>query len=294
MSYDQPGPYGGRPQQPGPGQPQQPGPYGHQPQAPQGVPPQGHGGPQQGGPGGSSQPQHPGHHGGWAHHGQVPTPPPGGGGGKKVGLVAGAVVALAAMAGGVWYFTGSGGAKPKDDGPHRLTAPAAVLGGTYRSVTKKTDEPRPLNGSKAKYLAGTGISGDSQSVVNVYSTSAELHDVPKAEGLVFLGVYGEVEDPGKTLDAVLAEMKKRPDTTFIGDPQDMSPEGLDGAVMKCRQAESRTPSLPAHTRTGVRCVWADHSTVGVVTPSKPTGGYSMDEAARIAADLRKEVRVAGK
>ncbi|MFD3514774.1 hypothetical protein [Streptomyces sp. NPDC058657] len=213
-----------------------------------------------------------------------------------------AVVALAVIGGGVWYLTaggdgggdGGGGAKLKDDGPHRLTAPAEVLGGTYKSVTKKTDEPRPLGESKAKFLAGTGISADSQSVVNVYSASAELQGVPQAAGLAFLGVHGEVQDPGKTLDAVLAEMKKRPGVRFIGDAQEVSPDGLDGAVMKCQKAESGDPSLPGHTRTGFSCVWADYSTLGVVSPSKPTAEHSMDEAARIAAALRKEVRVAGK
>ncbi|MFD3331852.1 hypothetical protein ACFWV1_04230 [Streptomyces sp. NPDC058700] len=182
---------------------------------------------------------------------------------------------------------------PTDDGPHRLTAPVEVLGGTYKSVVGKADEPRPLNESKAKYLAGTGMSADSTSVANVYATSAELHDVPKAEGLVFLGVHGEVKDPERTLDAVFAEMRKRPDTTPVGDARDMSPDGLDGAVMKCQKAEPKTPTLPGHTRTGVRCVWVDYSTVGVVTLSNPAADYSMEEAAEITAALREEVRVAG-
>ncbi|MEU2117345.1 hypothetical protein ABZ567_17190 [Streptomyces sp. NPDC016459] len=286
MSYDQPGPYGA--------QPQQPGPYGQQPQAPQSVPRHGYGGPRQGRPGGSD-PQQSAHHDGWVLHGQVPTPPEGEGSGKRVGLIVGAVMALAVVGGGAWYFTagGGGGATLKDDGPHRLTAPVEVLGGTYKSVVKKADEPRPLNESKAKYLAGTGISADSTSVVNVYSTSAELHEVPKADGLVFLGVHGEVKDPQRTLDAVFAAMRKRPDTTLIGDAREMSPGGLNGAVMKCQKAEPKTPTLPGHTQVGVRCVWADYSTIGVVTLSNPTAAYSMDEAAEITAALRKEVRVAG-
>ncbi|MFF0740397.1 hypothetical protein ACFYVL_08335 [Streptomyces sp. NPDC004111] len=305
MSYNQPGPYSGLPQQPGPygpGQPQQPGqqgPYGQPPQAPPGAPQQGYGPPPQGWPGGPGQPHQSGHHDGWGPPGQVPPRPPGAGGGKKAALVVGAVVALVVMGGGAWYLTagggggGGGGAKLADDGPHRLTAPAVVLGGTYKSVTKRDDEPRPLNQSKAKDLAGTGVSADSASVVNVYSTSEELHGAPTSDGLVFLGVHGEIKDPGKTVDAVFAELKKRPATTFIGDAQEMSPDGLNGAVMKCQKAESQKPPIPGHTR-GVVCVWADYSTLGVVTPSRPGAEYSMDEAAKTAAALRKEVRVAGK
>lgn len=64
--------------------------------------------------------------------------------------------------------------------------------------------------------------------------------------------------------------------------------------MKCQKVEPKTPCLPGHTQAGVRCVWADYSTIGVVTPSKPAAEYSMDEAAEIAAVLRGEVRVAGR
>ncbi|MEU8893962.1 hypothetical protein [Streptomyces sp. NPDC048442] len=302
MSHHQPSPYGGQPQQPGqfgPGQPQQRGPYG---QPPQGVPQQGYGYPQQGQPGGPRQPQQPGHHDVWGPHGQVPpSPPSGGGGGTRAGLIVGAVVALFAIGGGAWYLTAGGdgggdaggGTKLTDDGPHRLTAPAEVLDGTYKSVTKKDDEPRALNESKAKYLAGTGISADAESVVNVYSVSEELHGAPKVEGLTFLGIHGEVKDPETTLDAVFAKMKERPGTTFLGDARKMSPDDLNGAVMKCQKVQSQIPSIPGHTES-VRCVWADHSTIGVVTPSKPAAEYSMEEAAKIAAALRKEVRIAAK
>ncbi|MFJ6699561.1 hypothetical protein ACIQM4_26295 [Streptomyces sp. NPDC091272] len=304
MSYDQPGPYGGQPQQPGPyeqgpphqpglygqGGPQYPGPYGQVPPVPQGAPSQGYGPPQQGPPDAYGPPQQPGH-----LDPQAP-PAPGAGGGKKAWLVVGAVVALAVTGGGIWYLTAGSdeGSGPKNDGPHRLTAPAEVLGGKYKSVTKKADEPRPLDASKANYLAGTGISADSRSVVNVYSAATELHDAPRAEGLTFLGVHGEVADPARTLDAVFAELRQRPNGNFLGAAQAVAPDGLDGAVMKCQKSERETPALPLHRQPTVTCVWADHSTVGVVTPSKPDAVYSVEEAAQLAADLRKAVRVAGR
>ncbi|MDG4857816.1 hypothetical protein P8605_06535 [Streptomyces sp. T-3] len=119
MSYNQPGPYGGQPQQPGPygqGQPQQPGPYGQQPQQPQpgyGYPQQapqqqpGYGYPQQPQQGGYGQPQQPGQPYGQQQdpYGQVPPPPSGGGNNKKIAIIAASVVVLAAIGGGVFFLT---------------------------------------------------------------------------------------------------------------------------------------------------------------------------------------------
>ncbi|MEV4949322.1 hypothetical protein [Streptomyces sp. NPDC053755] len=307
MSYNQPGPYGGQPQQPGPyGQPGQPGPYGQPPQAPQpgygypqqapqGVPPQQpYGYPQQPGPYGQPPQQPP--------YGQAPgayPPPPPGGPKKKTGLIVGAVVvALAVVAGGAWYFTAGGGASSvADDGPHKLITPETVLGEYKKQpgagADKNSLKDAEQNGVKNAKNVGAGY--------QVKDTSNPL----ATKIISFSGLYGEIADPEKTIDNVFANIKaeaekdqgKADEPKLVGSPQEYEPAELDGAVLKCQQAKSEAnaaTSTPAFTMTF--CVWADHSTVGFVTPmdmaSMATGkAGTAEEAAAITAKLRKEVRV---
>ncbi|MGW7469847.1 hypothetical protein ACWGJT_35585 [Streptomyces xantholiticus] len=321
MSYNQPGPYGGQqPQQPGSygqpgpyGQPQgQPGPYGQQPQAPQpgygypqqapqGVPPQ-----QQ--PGQWGQPQQPGpygqqpQYGGQQPGGYPPPPPPQGGGGKKTGLIIGAVVVALAVLGGGGYFLLGGGGGLEDDGPHKLTAPATIINGEYKRATKDEPKAKPADKEESAILAASGVT-DPMSIGTTYSTidltgldptdPSAAEKVAKAKNLVFIGVYGKIEDPEKVLDATLAEFKKDTkdsETKMIGDPKEVEPDGLEGAVMKCQQAESKNQRTGQQQSTYM-CLWADYSTVGIVEPIQGAAGTSLDEASKLAADVRNEVRV---
>ncbi|MBT2439233.1 hypothetical protein J7E93_03675 [Streptomyces sp. ISL-36] len=321
MSYNQPGPYGGQPQQPGPyGQPGQPGPYGQQPgpygqppqapqpgygypqQAPQGVPPQQppYGYPQQQ-PGPYGQPpQQPPYGQAPGPGGYMPHPPAAPK--KKTGLIiGGAVVALALIAGGAWYFTAGGGAGSSiaDDGPHKLTTPETVL-------TEYKKKP----GSEGSGEKDSLKDAQQKGVKNATNVSAGYEVKNEANPLgtkiiSFSGLYGEVADPEQVVDDVFASIKAEADKdkgkpnepTLVGSPQAYEPAELDGAVLKCQQAKSEADagtSTPAFTMTF--CVWADHSTVGFVTPmdmaSMATGkAGSPEEAAALTAKLRKEVRV---
>ncbi|MEU6435243.1 hypothetical protein AB0909_04480 [Streptomyces albidoflavus] len=325
MSYNQPGPYGGQPQQPGPyGQqpPQGPPPggqpgYGYPQQggAPQQQP--GYGYPQQGqqpGPYGQVPPQQPGQPGG--PYGQVP-PPPSGGGGKKTGLiVAASVVAVAVLAGGAWLLTsggdddkpgGGGGGDSvasgglKDDGPHKLTTPDKVLGGQYTRGTPDTPA-KDASSSDAKSLATAGITG-AKGLGTIYSTidlttldpndAQTAEKVAAAKNVTFFGVFGKVADPQATLDKTFAEFTKSAEqngTTLSGEAEAVTPDGLDGAVMKCQGAETKNPTTGLQQKTNM-CMWADYSTIGLVEPVQGATGTTMDEAAEIAAKLRSEVRV---
>ncbi|MGW5023561.1 hypothetical protein ACWEO9_01535 [Streptomyces albidoflavus] len=281
MSYNQPGPYGG--------QPQQPGPYGQ-------VPPQ-----QPGQPGGP--------------YGQVP-PPPSGGGGKKTGLiVAASVVAVAVLAGGAWLLTsggdddkpGGGGGDSvasgglKDDGPHKLTTPDKVLGGQYTRGTPDTPA-KDASSSDAKSLATAGIT-NAKGLGTIYSTidlttldpndAQTAEKVAAAKNVTFFGVFGKVADPQATLDKTFAEFTKSAEqngTTLSGEAEAVTPDGLDGAVMKCQGAETKNPTTGLQQKTNM-CMWADYSTIGLVEPVQGATGTTMDEAAEIAAKLRSEVRV---
>ncbi|WP_234535951.1 hypothetical protein [Streptomyces shenzhenensis] len=321
MSHNQPGPYGGPPpQQPGPYGPQ-PGPYGQPPQAPQpgygypqqapqaappqpgpyGQPPQpGYGYPQQG------VPPQPNPYGQQPPYGQppygVPQPPAPGGGKKRTGLIIGAVAVVAAIGVGAYFVLGgTGSGALKDDGPHKLTAPASVLSGKYQRYGAPSQEK--ASSSDAKDLAKAGVT-DATSVGAVYSTidlnsldTTDPTSVAKAqtaENFTLVGFYGAVKDPQAALDATFTQMKassSSDDGKLVGDAQSVSPDGLDGAVMKCQQVKGKS-QLTGKDQTAYMCVWADYSTIGIVEPTAGVRTYTLDESAKIAADVRGDVRVA--
>ncbi|MER6266365.1 hypothetical protein [Streptomyces sp900105755] len=329
MSHNQPGPYGGPPpqQQPGP-YGQQPGPYGGPPQAPQpgygypqqappAAPPQpgpygqqppqpGYGYPQQG------VPPQPNPYGQQPSYGQqppygqqpygVPQPPAPGGGKKKTGLVIGAVAVVAAVAVGAYFVLAGGGGGLKDDGPHKLSAPASILSAKYKRVGDSSEQK--ASSSDASDLAKSGVT-DATSVTAIYSTielesldtsnPADVAKAETAENVTLFGVYGSVKDPQAALDATFANMKKDgasdDSVQLVGDARTVSPDGLDGAVMKCQQAKGKN-QLTGKAQTAYLCIWADYSTIGMVEPTAAVKTYSLDDSAKIAADVRGEVRVA--
>ncbi|MGW6398997.1 hypothetical protein [Streptomyces sp. NPDC055134] len=322
MSYNQPGPYGGQqPQQPGPYGQQQPGPYGQQPpaapqpgygypqQAPQGVPPQQppYGQPQQpyGQPGGYSQPQQPGPYGQQpqAPYGQVPPPPgPPQGGKKKTGLIIGAVAVVAAIGVGAYFMFGGGGSSVADDGPHKLTTPATVLGEYKKSAS---GDDSSMSDKDVKDAEKNGVK-NAQGVGADYQAGDAKTNPLAAKYLKFMGVYGEISDPEKVVDGMFAEMKKNSSTDnsdtgeLVGSPQSFD---SDGAVMKCQETKIKnetpssgeTTSAPKEMSMPV-CIWGDHSTLGIVIPvdlaTAMTGKTAdLQSAADTSTKLRGEVRV---
>ncbi|MFF1696048.1 hypothetical protein ACFVXC_20860 [Streptomyces sp. NPDC058257] len=335
MSYNQPGPYGGQqPQQPGPyggGQPpQQPGPYGQPPQAPQpgyGYPPQapqqqapqqqpGYGYPQQQAPYGQ-QPQAP--------YGQFPPPVPPQGGGKKTGIIIAAVVAVVAVAvGGYFVLAGGdddggkkgggssvagGGAGIKDDGPHKLITPATVL-----SEYKQNKEA----GSEGGMSSDDIEKAEEQGVKNAKDVAAQYQagdeDNPLSQKVLqFNGVYGDITDPEKVVDAMFGEAAKNAEEggtgagggemKLVGSPKSYSPAGLDGAVLKCQEMKlDLGSSSTAGSSQGpsemsmATCIWGDNSTLGIAITSDVANAMAgksadLDGAAETTAKFRKEVRV---
>ncbi|MEV8343042.1 hypothetical protein [Streptomyces niveus] len=316
MSYNQPGPYGGQqpqgqpgpygqqpPQgQPGYGYPQQPPQgqpgYGYPQQPPQGVPQQGYGQPQQPGPYG--QPQQPGPYGGAPGF----PPPQGGAPKKKTGLIiASVVVALAVIGGGAYFLVGGGSSDVADDGPHKLITPATVIDGEY----KKEDSSGSATGGMSKDdLADAekwGVKNPKD--VSAQYQSGSLEDNPLgAKVLSFAGVYGEIEDPEKAVDAMFAFMKSEAEKgdsadegSLVGSPEAFEPDGLDGAIMKCQaMAIKNDPdSGPKEIKLSV-CIWGDYSTLGFSLPVDMTsalGGkpMSLEDSAATTAKLRNDVRV---
>ncbi|MGW6024867.1 hypothetical protein [Streptomyces sp. NPDC055099] len=287
MSYNQPGPYGGQP-------PQQPGPYGQQ--APYGGPQQ----PPAPQPG-YGYPQHP-----QGPYGQQPHAPygqpPSSGGGKKAGIIVAAVVAVAVIGAGVWWFTaGKDGGSVADDGKtYKLTTPASILGGEY----KKADSGGGggMTSSDLKDLEQQGVSNpkDVFAAYNYGEGSA-------MKSLNYSGVYGEIDDPEKVVDAMFAEMEKKSteepgSIQLIGSPEEFTPDGFENGVMKCQQAEFKMgetgagdEGVPNSFKTPM-CVWGDHSTVAYAAYSDVAATASgadikLENVASLVTNLRDDVRV---
>ncbi|WP_406860907.1 hypothetical protein ABZO31_10795 [Streptomyces sp. HUAS MG47] len=317
MSYNQPGPYGGPPQQPGPyGQPD---PYGQPPQAPQpgyGYPQQapqpGYGYPQPGvppqqapygQPGPYGQPQQPGPYGQQPQYGGPGYPPPAPK--KRTGAVVAVVAVVAALGVGAYFvFSGGGGGiggggVSDDTKGYKLTAPETV--GEYKKIPGNGE--KPLNSEQKMRATALGITNPAQ-VVAQYKNSTETL---KGKQLTFSGLYGEIADPEKALDNYFASIGKNPDqleagfkVETVGTSQEVEPAGFEGAVMKCQMVKmtSSAPAKPGQPSElqAPTCAWADYSTLGAVNildmASLVTGqsGVQQTEVADMAAKLYSTAR----
>ncbi|MFF1438591.1 hypothetical protein [Streptomyces sp. NPDC058295] len=329
MSHNQPGPYGGPPQQPGPYGQQ--GPYGQPPQAPQpgyGYPQQpptpqpGYGFPQQPPQGVPAQTPPYGQQPPYAQqptppygqqppYGQppygVPQPPAPSGGGKKAGIVIGAIAVVAAIGVGAYFVIGGGGGGLEDDGAHTLATPTKVL----TEYTRASDDGATAGDDTAAELEKSGVK-DGKTVIGVYSTAdlsgydpedpstlPDSSELATAKGITYAGAYGTIADPEKALDTFFADFKKS-----SGESSSDSGSGssdtelvgepvaadLDGAVMKC-QAAKGTDTITKQEKTDWFCAWADYSTIAMVSPGDATKGITKDVAIDITTKLRDEVRV---
>jgi hypothetical protein len=329
MSYDQPGPYGQQPpQQPGPygappppGQPPgQPGPYGQQQPQPQQQP--GYGYPaaqpqQQPGPYGQPEPQQPGY--GYPAQPQQPSafgqpPAPAAGGpnkAKRAGLAIAALVVVAAVAVGAVVLTGgddedaeSGGtgggagggettayelSLPEESGEFVITSPAQT------TSDMSEEELAQLGLSDAQGTTGVYMAGISPEEAAALTDLSQLGD-RTVNTLVAIGLWGQSDDPASAVDAMFAAgaaqaQEQGQDMSFVGEPQEVPVEGLNGAVLKCQYAEALDPTVGERVQVPT-CAWADNSTMGftVLQRQNATGTLEvpLDEAGRIAAQLRTD------
>ncbi|MFD7512841.1 hypothetical protein ACFV5N_26380 [Streptomyces sp. NPDC059853] len=282
-----PGAYPGQPGPAGPppppgtpyGQPQQPGPYGGPPQGPPG--------------------QYPGQPG----YGQVPPPPPGGGNGKKIGLAVGALAVVAAL--GVGLVVALGGDDEKNETLIGYSLSYPDNSGEFQLV-----QQQDTSGMSEEELAQFGLGPDAEGATANYLAGmdpAELETTDPSElgttpltSMVSVGLWGEVENPEATVDALLAYAAEQAASgeggRLLDSPQAVSPSGLNGATMKCQYAEVEDPSLGQDVEIPL-CVWADNSTMGFTVIQKQAGvtgplELSIDEAANMTATLRSNALVA--
>ncbi|MFF1495787.1 hypothetical protein [Streptomyces sp. NPDC058304] len=307
MSYNQPGPYGAQPpQQPGPYGGPQPGPYGQpapqpgygypQQPPPPGIPPQGY--PQQ------PQPAY-----GYQQPGMPQQPPYGGMPQQpkksKAGVIIAVVVAVAVIAGAGWYFTKGGGASgtvAADTKGYKLVVPESVddfkKDPAYKGSTALSDKDRTE-------LEGIGIKNPTK--VGMNYKSGDPANPLATKSLSFQGIYGDLADPEKTVDAYFAIAKlkagddKSASVELLDSPKTITPSGFSGAVLKCQAMKI---SLTASTATkGPKeftvpiCIWGDYSTLGMVSASDAASllagkpGSTLEQTADLTAKLYKTARV---
>ncbi|MCF6526027.1 hypothetical protein [Streptomyces sp. JJ36] len=301
----QPGPYGAPPpQQPQGGAPGQPG-YGYPQQQPAGQP--GYGYPQQPGQPYGQQPygQQPY---GQQPYGQpgMPAPPQNGGGkGKTIGIVAGALVAVGAVIGGVLVFTSGGDGGGGEVAPYRIAPPEEVLGGEYtKGSDGPTDEQDLADDEDAKKIG----------VENGTGAGAAYQNTEK-ETILLNGVYGDVADPRASSDRLWEEIHRSQEESAetvddyrvetVAERQEYSPDGFDGTSLTC-ETKRQTGEI-AGTAIDIAfatCIWTDSSAVGIVqhrgAPPGPGGGGSYgdpmdqsrlaEETAKIRDAAREEIK----
>lgn len=313
MSYNQPGPYGGQPQQPGPyGQPGQPGPYGQQPQAPQ----PGYGYPQQAPQGVPPQQQPYGYPQQQPQYGQQPPygapqgpggypPPPPAPKKSKTGLIVGAVALVAALGVGAYFVLGGGGAGNSDvadDTKGYKIAPAQTVGEYAKEGTEKTGD---LTDKQKASAAAMGI--NNPHAVQASYKAGDSKDPLKGKSMSLNGMWGDIADPEKALDTAFANYEKDQTgeaddvkVTPVGSPESKTPAGFEGALMKCQYLKLESTST--ETSPGPKsfqvptCIWSDYSTLGVVNvidlSTMMTGGQglTLDQVAEVAAQNYKASR----
>lgn len=300
MSYSQPppqpGPYGGQPGPYGGGQqPPVPHPYPQQPGY--GYPPGGYAP----SPGSYYQPQ-PGYgypqtqqnpyaqsapYGGLP---QQPAPGPFGpqppvrrpGRGLKIGIAVGASLAVAGAVTAAVLLTGSG-----ESGPYKVTTPETLAGKYERNGQGTGERDLSEGGQSARQIPG---------VENAHVVSAD-YETPGGELMKFTGFWGEVTDPDRgsemALAMVVSALEGDGTAEAQGSPEQFTPEGFDGDVLKCQAVKltSDKGSMDAPA-----CVWGDEDTLGVTVMTDPPAGVlgsgmSLQEAADLTAKVRHDARI---
>ncbi|GGX70380.1 hypothetical protein [Streptomyces hiroshimensis] len=234
--------------------------------------------------------------GGPSGYGAAVWPPPvpphrGGGRAKVVAAVAiGSLVMVCTLLGGFLILTGGSSA---DGGTrYRLTAPDRVGG-----LAKTAPVDRTFRADHLERLRRLGVR-DAGTVTAGYSSGSSARGM-----LMYSGVWGEVKNPERAVDGMFEAMAEDAQARPVkqggareeieGSPERVSPRGLDGgdAVMKCQTVHF----TPADGEAGAAltlpyCVWADHSTVGVVGAALG-GRTGIAEAAEATGELRGAARV---
>ncbi|MEU8892389.1 hypothetical protein [Streptomyces sp. NPDC048442] len=223
-----------------------------------------------------------------------------------VAAVVGAAVLAAGC--GAWLLLG--------DERYQLVHPAQVDGFKRATGEKFT----PPDREETEKLIAAGVEDAVSGPQSTYSTASDPDsETPEkdSETVTVSGSWGEVKDPRATLDALMAQHEavqrntekesaknfKGPFRIELTPVREMTPEGIEDAVMKCRfviMHIPRNPGLPEEmgaprTYRMPRCQWADSSTVGSAVTGKNDrvadgNAHTLEETAALTAKFRKAMR----
>ncbi|WP_171161610.1 hypothetical protein [Streptomyces sp. I05A-00742] len=237
----------------------------------------------------------------------LPQEPPRRGGkrGRTAALAAGVLVVAGAVVGALLWPGGDDGGMEA----YTMALPDTVLDGAYKKDTKSDDAKATEDLTDDRTARKMGIANGT-AVMGEY-----VND--KKQDLNVIGVYGDIADPRKTLDAMTAESdkgaRKYPAGAPGGKPETVTPwteyhpAGFDGVIMKCTSSKSEHKTGTASFRFGIsQCFWADGSAMGAVQhtvtafdglPAEARGAtgatgdvMSAEELSVAAAKVRNEAR----
>lgn len=211
---------------------------------------------------------------------------------------------VAAIGVGAYFVIGGGGgngAVADDTKGYKIT-PAATVG-EYKK--EGADKSGGLSAEQKVAADAMGIKNAQQAQASY--KSGDSSDPLKGKNMSLNGMWGEVADPEKAIDAAFANYGKNQGAksedvkvTPIGNPESKTPAGFEGALMKCQNLtleSTKTETTPGpKSFTVPTCIWADYGTVGVVNAIDPstmlTGGqgFTLDQVAELTAQHYKASR----
>jgi hypothetical protein len=214
--------------------------------------------------------------------------------GKKPLIAALAVVAaIAVVAGGLFFFVlgGDDGGVTDDGKDYSLTTPEAVQGVNLNpELTQQLGSQGEITDEEAATL---GVQPEGRAT-GMYAVLAPLEPGDNPGYAQYSGVYGTVEDPEAAVDTFFENGAGRLTTennaVLAGERTEVSPSGLDNAVMKCQMYQPHEPE-PYEAAQAPLCAWADYDTFGFVLVTKGEDveepePLTMDRGAEFAAALR--------
>ncbi|MDQ0794001.1 hypothetical protein [Streptomyces sp. B1I3] len=254
----------GYPQQqlPAYGYPQQPPAYGYPPQPPQGA------------PGPYGQPGMPGAPG-WS-----PQPPRRKRTGLVIGIVAGALVAVAALGFGAYKLVGAGADAAFPEATHKLLVPEKVLDEEFALTQDASD----TEGKEIEDTPDPGIR-DGQATVAQYTSD-------DGDVLVLSGMYGRIADPSFMRGKIMEGAAEAEGAKVVVPAEEFRPEGYDVTV-ECQVVQSTgvggTSNMPM-------CAWGDDNTAAMIAvvrldeATKDASSIDLAKAAEETAEVREEIR----
>jgi hypothetical protein len=204
--------------------------------------------------------------------------------GLIAGIVAGSVVALAAVGYGLVQVVGP--IKLPDgnwpEATHQLTAPGSVLEGSYALAEDASD----IEGQ----LIRRGI--NDHRVRDRGMTVASYLTEDGESALQLNGLYGKIKEPDSVRVEVLTAVEEpSKGDTFYLPPTDFHPAGQDVTVSCAVRDMAQTKPV-----TQVACAWADPNTTAVALFTSTTldrqkpEHVALDPYADLTAQLREDVR----